>query len=92
MVPTGLLTRFRKITELFERFGTFNLNYRIAADFDWLLKVFLSDTPVAYLDREIAIFNAEGEHSRDLAAAREERLVVKRISSRWVGGMPVAVP
>lgn len=62
---------------LFERFGNLNLDYRIAADFDWLLKVFRSDSPVAYLDRVISVFNAEGEHGRDLESARKERMVVK---------------
>ncbi len=62
---------------LFDKLGGFNADIRIAADFDWLLRVFYSDTPVAYLDRVICKFNAEGEHSRDLENARKERMVVK---------------
>jgi len=62
---------------LFEKFGDFDIRYRIAADYDWLLKVFCSGSSVLYLNRDISVFDAEGEHSRDPVFARKERLKVK---------------
>jgi len=59
--------------ELFKEFGEFDLRYRIAADYDWLLKIFYSGVRVHYLDRNIAVFDAEGEHSQNLENMRCDR-------------------
>jgi len=63
---------------LFDEIGKFDLKYKINADYDWLLKVFLSNKYViAYFDRIIAKFNYGGYHVKNAQLANEERLYVK---------------
>lgn len=63
---------------LFERFGRFNLDYRINADYDWLLRVFRGGAVVRYLPRAIVNYNAGGQSSRDLDRMHAERNIVQR--------------
>lgn len=63
---------------LFEKIGLFNLQYKICADYDWLLKVFLkSKYPVFYFDRIIAYFYYGGRHFQWEDEQKKERLKVK---------------
>lgn len=63
--------------QLFENIGTFDTRFRINADYDWLLKVFRSQYVVAYLDRDIAYFNATGRHVADEQFLQRERHAVR---------------
>ncbi len=58
---------------LFKQIGKFDLHYQIAADYDWLLKIFFSDAQILYLPRNIAFFNATGEHFRNPRGITERR-------------------
>ena len=62
---------------LFERFGNFNLGYRINADYDWFLRVFRGGAKVRYLPRPVANFRVGGACGSDLAKTRAERRRVR---------------
>ena len=53
------------------------MEYKIVADYDWLLKIFLSDYKFTYFNRDIAYFNAKGEHTRNPSLRIKERMQVK---------------
>lgn len=62
----------------FSEAGMFDLRYRIAADYDWLLKVFLNKKyQVLYFNRIIAKFNYGGIHVEHVVLSREERLEIQ---------------
>lgn len=63
---------------LFDGIGGFDLRYKINADYDWLLKVFLSNKyTVTYFDRIIAKFTQGGYHAINAHLHKHERLSVK---------------
>ena len=62
---------------MFDRVGEFDLKYRIASDFDWLLRVFNAGVKTCYLDRDIANFWGEGQHMSDKSFSDIERMKVK---------------
>lgn len=62
---------------VFERFGRFNLDYRINADYDWLLRVFRGGARVRYLPRAIVNYDAGGQSAANLGFTRAERLRVR---------------
>jgi glycosyltransferase involved in cell wall biosynthesis len=74
---------------LFERFGHFNLDFPMAADYDWLLRVFRAGTTTHYMQRVIARFEVGGYHSANPAAAaaqhRALRLQYVTPSALWLG-------
>lgn len=75
---------------LFERFGRFNLAYRINADYDWLLRVFRGGARVRYVDRAVARFDAGGQSAQNPQRTTAERLVVRKTfvgPLRFAGGM-----
>lgn len=63
--------------ELFTNLGEFNLKFSINADYDWLLRVFFSDTNTYYIKRNIAKFNAMGRHMVDVEFLQKERRAVR---------------
>lgn len=63
--------------ELFERLGGFNTQFRITADYDWLLRVFHSGSFTCYLGLPIAFYDADGVSARQCEAAQLERKVVR---------------
>ncbi len=65
---------------LFESFGNFNLEYRINADYEWLLRVFRGGAKARYLPRPVANFRVGGACGRDLAKTRAER---KRVHQHY---------
>jgi len=69
---------------LFEKVGGFDTDYKIAADYDWILRVFFSGLVVRYLDRDIAYFNAEGRHRDDIGLSEKERLATKLRHIGWL--------
>jgi glycosyltransferase involved in cell wall biosynthesis len=74
---------------LFDRFGRFNLTFHTAADYDWLLRVFLAGITTHYMPRVIARFEVGGHHMANPAAAaaehRELRLQYVTPTSLWFG-------
>lgn len=58
---------------LFQQFGKFNLRYQIAADFDWLVRIFRGGAHYKYINRDICYFNADGAHSKHFEALKRER-------------------
>ena len=62
---------------LFDHLGKFNQNYRINADYDWLLRVFRSGSQVRYLPRPIANFQTGGQSGENLEFTRSERQRVR---------------
>lgn len=63
---------------LFERFGTFDLQYRINADYDWLLRVFAAGIDAHYLGFPVASYDTGGLSSRDLDMVMAERRLVRQ--------------
>lgn len=72
----GIFARKR----LFDRFGLFNLEYRINADFDWLLRVFRGGAQVRHIDRPIANYDTGGQSTVNLSFAWAER---KRVQLQY---------
>ena len=64
---------------LFDRVGGFDLQYRINADYDWLLRVFADGAGLRYIDRDIARFNLGGRHAADPDRVRRERRQVQLV-------------
>lgn len=62
---------------VFERFGRFNLEYRINADYDWMLRVFRGGARVRYLPRAIVYYDAGGLSAANLTFTRAERMQVR---------------
>ncbi len=63
--------------DVFNKVGSFDLQYRIASDFDWLLRVFRAGINTRYAARDIAYFWGEGLHTSDKLFSHSERMVVK---------------
>ena len=63
--------------QLFLDLGKFDLEYKIVADYDWLLKIFFSNYKFAYFNRDIAYFNAQGAHTLNPSLRIKERMQVK---------------
>jgi glycosyltransferase involved in cell wall biosynthesis len=57
---------------LFERFGVFDLQYRYAADYDWLLRVWRGGARVVFEDSVVARFRAGGAHAKAAKRTAEE--------------------
>lgn len=63
---------------LFNKFGMFDTRYKIAADYDWLLKIFFNDNlRVVYFNRTIARFLDGGTHVKYRDLNDEERFKIK---------------
>lgn len=87
--------------DLFLSFGNYNLDYKICADFDILLKVFLRDVgafsyfPVTVCKYDESGFSASAENFDDMLAEREEILKkhlteqqYKEIRTNYVNSLP----
>ncbi|MDQ3185493.1 MAG: glycosyltransferase [Pseudomonadota bacterium] len=62
---------------LFERIGRFNEQFKINADYDWLIRVFRSGARLYRISRTIAVFNVGGAHTQNPAQVAEERREVR---------------
>lgn len=63
---------------LFEEIGCFDLQYRINADYDWLLKVFQRGLNTRYLGFPVASYDLGGISSRDPESVARERQLVRQ--------------
>lgn len=61
---------------VFTQFGGFDLQYKICADYDWLLRVYNEGVRIAYLDTLVTYFSLGGVSSRFQTA--EEKAEEKR--------------
>jgi glycosyltransferase involved in cell wall biosynthesis len=64
-------------SRVFECFGRFNPEYRINADYDWMLRVFRGGARVRYLPRAIVYYDAGGLSAANLTFTRAERMRVR---------------
>jgi hypothetical protein len=63
---------------LFNKIGMFDTNYKIAADYDWLLKIFLNDNfQVLYFDRIRARFRYGGAFVQHRELTDKERFQIR---------------
>ena len=72
---------------LFERFGNFDLKYRLCADFDWFLRVLRGGAKYRYLDLDVSIFTRGGAHEKSLARMYREKALIRR---KYVSFLPWA--
>mgnify|MGYP000030868554 CR=1 FL=1 len=66
---------------LFDRIGGFDIQYRLNADFDWLLRAFRSGARHAYLGFPIVLYDTEGVSEKQEDFRRAER---KRVRTRYL--------
>jgi glycosyltransferase involved in cell wall biosynthesis len=63
--------------DIFERLGPFNLRYKIAADYDWFLRVLASpESQIRYFDRVVTSYFVDGL-SNDLARSQAEVFAIQ---------------
>jgi glycosyltransferase involved in cell wall biosynthesis len=74
---------------LFARIGLFRKEYRVSADYDWLLRVFKSGASTRHITEFIARFEVGGTHQRHIPTlareARAIRLQYVSVPMLWVG-------
>jgi glycosyltransferase involved in cell wall biosynthesis len=73
---------------LFQTVGEFNLRFRLNADYDWVIRVMRSDTRIAYLDRQVALFSDGGAHTQDTSRLQNEHYQVRR---QYMGHLHLAL-
>jgi glycosyltransferase involved in cell wall biosynthesis len=63
--------------DIFERLGAFDLRYKIAADYDWFLRVLASpESQIRYFDRVVTSYFVDGL-SNDLARSQAEVFTIQ---------------
>lgn len=66
--------------ELFEKFGLFSSEYKIASDYDWMLKVLLNHKlDLYYLDTLVTIFDLSGISNSESTLPKEEQSIVESL-------------
>lgn len=73
--------------ELFDRFGSFNLDYRINADYDWLLRVFQAGVSGRYLGFPVISYDTCGVSSRNPEAVAAERELARQRNRPSLSGL-----
>ncbi|MQM31758.1 MAG: glycosyl transferase [Candidatus Accumulibacter phosphatis] len=63
---------------LFNQMGSFDLRFRLNADYDFLLRCLHGKASYCWVDVDIARFNAGGRHVQDVAFLQTERKAVRR--------------
>jgi glycosyltransferase involved in cell wall biosynthesis len=63
---------------LFKQVGSFDLRFRLNADYDFLLRCLQGKASYCWVDVDIARFNAGGRHVQDVAFLQAEREAVRR--------------
>lgn len=63
---------------LFLRFGEFDLDYRVVADLEWLVRIFRAGAVRKCIDRDICIFSTGGMHARHAERLRIEKLQLQQ--------------
>jgi len=68
-------------TELFEKFGTYDLRFNQAADYHWLLRAYLNKTDFQYLDQALAKFSTDGVSNSSCETYREAAIIQKELGT-----------
>lgn len=63
---------------LFERIGNFNTKYKIAADYDWLLRAYYQSAKFFYEKYYLTVFDYTGVSSRKLINMTDESLCIAK--------------
>lgn len=84
--------------DVYEKYGLFDLKYQLAADYDFLLKLYYEGASFGYMDRIIAYFREGGRSERNgiqaseeartiamkyLPMCREEKSVLEKIEKKY---------
>lgn len=64
---------------LFERFGNFDLRFKLAADYHWMLKVYLGGAKFYYVDAALAKFSVAGASNQSCESYREAATFQKEL-------------
>ncbi len=64
---------------VFTQFGGFDLQYKICADYDWLLRVYNAGVHIAYLDALLTYFSLGGASSGLQAAEEKKEICLKHL-------------
>ena len=70
--------------EWFGKIGLFDLNYRIAADYDWFLRSFDAGAKVEFSERLVCRFRGDGAHHQ---AAERTRIEIAAVRSKHAGAL-----
>ncbi len=62
----------------FDTLGGFNLSYQLAADYDWLLGLYLAKAEFEYIDKSLSIFSVDGVSNASCESYREASEIQKR--------------
>ncbi len=62
----------------FETLGGFDLKYRLAADYDWLLGLYLAKAEFEYVDESLSIFSVDGVSNTSCDSYREAADIQRR--------------
>lgn len=62
---------------LFDRFGKYSLQYKLSADYHWLLRAYLSDVDFIYLNKPLSVFTVGGVSNFSCESYREAALIQK---------------
>jgi glycosyltransferase involved in cell wall biosynthesis len=66
----------------YKEFGLYNISYRSAADYEFLLRLFINGCVFFYIPQVLAVFRAEGLSSKNFKLSLEENI---RIRSKYFG-------
>lgn len=64
---------------LFERFGIFDLRFKLAADYHWMLKVYLGGVKFHYIDAALAKFSVAGASNQSCESYCEAAIFQKEL-------------
>jgi glycosyltransferase involved in cell wall biosynthesis len=67
--------------ELFERFGGYDLRFKQASDYHWLLRAFLQGVDFGYLDAPLARFRTGGVSSLSCETYREAAIIQEELKT-----------
>ncbi|MFT6997897.1 MAG: glycosyltransferase involved in cell wall biosynthesis [Cryomorphaceae bacterium] len=67
--------------ELFEKFGTYDLRFKQAADYHWLLRAYMEKTDFQYLDKPLARFSTGGVSNFSCETYREAAIIQKELAT-----------
>lgn len=73
---------------LFDSVGQFNEEFRLNADYDWLIRVFRAGARYRWIDRTIARFTVGGTHLRNFQQLVDER---RKVRLQYMGAWALAV-
>lgn len=61
----------------YQEFGVYDVGYRLAADYEYLLKLFVNGCRFVYLPDVVAVFNAEGLSSKSFNLSLKENTKIR---------------